>query len=102
MSYRYGEIRSPYIDFQEPLSAQDRHFVSCVATGTRPQTDGADGLAVVQVLEAADVALRESRRVSLTPAHAAMAAVHSNGNGNGNGHSVELDETQELRVLDLR
>jgi len=35
MSYRYGEIVSPYVAFEEPLAVQDRHFVSCVLRGDR-------------------------------------------------------------------
>jgi predicted dehydrogenase len=65
MSYRYGEIRSPYLHFDEPLSVQDQHFVICVRDGARPRTDGADGLAVVEVLECADLSLREGRVVEL-------------------------------------
>jgi predicted dehydrogenase len=65
MSYRYGGIVSPYIDFQEPLGVQDRHFVECVRTGRRPTTDGHNGRAVVQVLEAAQRSLRLGRTVAM-------------------------------------
>ncbi len=54
MSYRYGDVISPFIAFEEPLGVQDRHFVECVAMGTHPRTDGLNGLSVVKVLEAAD------------------------------------------------
>lgn len=64
-SYRYGEIRAPYLPFEEPLSVQDAEFVSCTLTGATPRTDGDSGLNVVQVLECADVALRTGRLVSL-------------------------------------
>jgi predicted dehydrogenase len=65
MTYRYGDIRSPYISFEEPLSVQDRHFVNCIKDGLEPRTSGSNGLAVVKVLEAADVSLREGTRVFL-------------------------------------
>lgn len=65
MSYRYGEIRAPYLPFEEPLSVQDAEFVSCVLTGSRPRTDGENGLSVVQVLECVDISLRTGRLVSL-------------------------------------
>ncbi len=71
MSYRYGDITSPYIDFEEPLAIQDAHFIDCIGNDSRPLTDGHNGLAVVQVLEAASVSLREGRPVHLgevTPA----------------------------------
>jgi predicted dehydrogenase len=74
LSYRYGEIRSPYIDFQEPLSYQDQHFVSCVSSGRRPQTDGSNGFAVVQILESAERSLREGRPIEIE-------AAHTNGSG---------------------
>ena len=57
MSYRHGGIVAPYVDFREPLAVQDQHFVDCIRDGTTPLTDGRAGLAVVQVLEAADRAL---------------------------------------------
>ena len=60
MSYRYGGITSPYIDMQEPLRVQDQHFIECIATGRRPETDGESGLAVVRALEAATQALHGS------------------------------------------
>ena len=65
MSYRYGEIRSPYIDALEPLDVQDRHFLDCVANKLVPTTDGANGEAVVRVLECADISLREGRAVDV-------------------------------------
>jgi predicted dehydrogenase len=65
MSYRYGEIRSPYLHFEEPLFVEDQHFATCVLEGSRPHTDGEVGLAVVEVLECADISLREERPVEL-------------------------------------
>ena len=65
LSYRYGDISSPYLVSQEPLDVQDRHFVNCVETGMVPLTDGENGAAVVRVLEAAQVSLAEDRPVSL-------------------------------------
>ncbi len=65
MTYRYGEIRAPYLRFEEPLSVQDAEFVSCVLSGSQPQTDGHNGLSIVQALECADISLRAGRMVSL-------------------------------------
>jgi alkylhydroperoxidase/carboxymuconolactone decarboxylase family protein YurZ len=65
MSYRVGDIRSPYIEFHEPLACQDQHFVNCVISGTRPATDGEAGRRVVAVLEAAQISLEQKRRVAL-------------------------------------
>ncbi len=65
MSYRNGEIRSPYLTAQEPLDVQDRHFLDCVERGLVPATHGENGAAVVRVLEGAEISLREGRAVDL-------------------------------------
>jgi predicted dehydrogenase len=54
VSYRTGDIVSPFIPFQEPLLLQDQHFVECIRTGMRPDTPGERGLEVVRVLAATD------------------------------------------------
>lgn len=65
LSYRYGDIRSPYLAFEEPLAVQDREFISAMLTGSQPPTDGRNGFEVVRVLEAAQISLRESRAVEI-------------------------------------
>jgi predicted dehydrogenase len=62
VTYRSGDIVSPYLYFHEPLQVQDDHFVDCVRTGTRPRTPGERGLDIVRVLEAADAASRSGHR----------------------------------------
>ncbi len=81
MSYRYGDITVPFVQFEEPLAVQDRHFATCILDGLRPQTDGLNGLAVVEVLEGLQMSLRQGRRVELAelptatrPTDFAMAA----------------------------
>ncbi|WP_448642084.1 Gfo/Idh/MocA family protein [Geodermatophilus sp. URMC 63] len=54
VTYRTGDIVSPYIPFQEPLLLQDQHFVECIRTGRRPDTPGERGLEVVRVLASTD------------------------------------------------
>jgi predicted dehydrogenase len=65
VTYRYGDITAPFVDFREPLRVQDGHFVTCVQTGAAPLTDGRNGLAVVRVLEAAQISLAARRPVAL-------------------------------------
>jgi predicted dehydrogenase len=65
MSYRYGEIRAPYLFFEEPLELQDREFISCVLTGRQPATNGENGLRVVQTLECANLSLQTGQPVPL-------------------------------------
>ncbi|MEM7140172.1 MAG: Gfo/Idh/MocA family oxidoreductase [Actinomycetota bacterium] len=65
LQYRHGDIVSPHVQFEEPLRVQDDHFLDCIRTGDRPLTNGAVGRQVVEVLEAAEIAVRESRPVAL-------------------------------------
>jgi predicted dehydrogenase len=65
VSYHRGAVTAPPVPAEEPLAVQARHFVQCVATGATPHTDGANGLAVVQVIEAAQRSLAEDRIVLL-------------------------------------
>jgi predicted dehydrogenase len=51
---RDGDIISPRVEVSEPLKNQCRHFLECVTEGTRPVTDGREGLQVVRVMEAID------------------------------------------------
>jgi predicted dehydrogenase len=55
VSYRTGDIISPYIQFNEPLLLQDQHFVECIRTGNPPNTSGQRGLDIVRVLAEADM-----------------------------------------------
>jgi predicted dehydrogenase len=65
VAYHFGDVMSPFIDFAEPLAVQDQHFVDRVADGCRPAIGGEEGLAVVEVLECAQISLREQRPVAL-------------------------------------
>lgn len=65
VSYHRGAVTAPPVPVEEPLAVQARHFVECVASGATPHTDGANGLAVVQVIEAAQRSLAEDRIVLL-------------------------------------
>jgi predicted dehydrogenase/acetyltransferase-like isoleucine patch superfamily enzyme len=49
----------------EPLEAECRHFLDCIASGERPRTDGAEGLRVLQVLESAQTAMRDNESPGL-------------------------------------
>lgn len=73
VTYRTGDITSPYVEFPEPLTVQDSHFVDCVRSGSTPATDGQRGLGVVRVLEATDEALQTG-----APSHVGSES-HSRG-----------------------
>lgn len=63
LSIREGEVLIPSIKLNEPLLAECEHFIECVRTGTRPLTDGEDGLMVVKALEAATQSMRQDSRL---------------------------------------
>lgn len=58
ISLRFGDITIPTILGGEPLSLECRHFVECVLENRPVRSDGADGLRVVQVLEAGHKSLK--------------------------------------------
>jgi predicted dehydrogenase len=79
MSYRYGDIVVPFIASDEPLAVQDRHFIECIANDARPLTDGENGLAVVETLEAAELSRRWGRPVLLEEVGSASRRIHAIG-----------------------
>jgi predicted dehydrogenase len=61
VTYRTGDIISPFVPFREPLMVQDREFVDSIRSGVRSATPGERGLEIVRVLAATDVALSTGR-----------------------------------------
>lgn len=57
LSYRYGDIVSPYIHWAEPLAIECREFMEAIVEGTRPRSDAREGLRIVRILEAASASL---------------------------------------------
>jgi predicted dehydrogenase len=57
---RAGDVLIPKINFVEPLQIECQHFVECIQTKARPLTDGYNGLQVVEILEAAERAMRRA------------------------------------------
>ena len=51
LSYRPGDIFIPTLPRHEPLSAECRHFVDCIGTGSEPINGGKIGVEVVRLLE---------------------------------------------------
>lgn len=54
-----GDIHIPRIEMTEPLQNEVTHFFDCIRTGARPRSDGASGVRVVKVLEAAQRSLEQ-------------------------------------------
>jgi len=59
-----GGVFIPNVRLNQPLQAECEHFLDCVEAGTRPQSDGWNGLRVVQALEAADTSMRNGSTVT--------------------------------------
>lgn len=53
IGYRTGDMFAPQLDITEALGSELAEFIACVEHGTRPSADGAAGLRVVRILEAA-------------------------------------------------
>ncbi|MBI2833250.1 MAG: Gfo/Idh/MocA family oxidoreductase [Acidobacteria bacterium] len=62
-SYRWGDMWAPRVEPTEALRTEAEHFVECVASGMTPLTDGACGLRMVKLLEAATRSLVTGREV---------------------------------------
>jgi predicted dehydrogenase len=54
---RQGAMEAPRLEMTEPLTAELGHFLHCVDTLERPDTDGWNGVRVVAVCEAVDRSL---------------------------------------------
>jgi predicted dehydrogenase len=65
ISYRYGDIVSPQIQFQEPLKLEDQHFIDCIRHRSESLSDGRSGLVVVATLEAIDEAIMTGGAVKI-------------------------------------
>lgn len=102
MSYRYGDVVAPYVAVNEPLTVEDQHFVDCVLSGQRPTTDGENGLAVVEVLEAAAVSLREGRRVAIDEVRLLEPVVSPAGTRLGVPEAPPAEEAAMAFVPDQR
>jgi predicted dehydrogenase len=68
VGYRTGDMLAPNLDMSEALRVEAKHFVDCVTNGTKPLTDGAAGLRVVQILEAATESMKQRGRPIDLPA----------------------------------
>lgn len=57
VSYRTGDMWAPRIEITEALKVELSYFRDCVETGRTPINDGAAGMRVVRILEAAEESL---------------------------------------------
>jgi predicted dehydrogenase len=59
VNYRSGDMWSPQLEQVEALRQELAYFIHCITSGTDPMNDGAAGLRVVRMLEAANKSLRK-------------------------------------------
>lgn len=66
-AYHYGDIVTPYIRLDEPLRLECLHFLDCIRTNNPPLTDGNNGLEIIEIIEAAQISLKNGGGVE--PVH---------------------------------
>lgn len=59
VNYRSGDMWSPQVDRAEALRDELSYFVNCISNNQNPMNDGAAGLRVVKMLEAATESLKK-------------------------------------------
>jgi predicted dehydrogenase len=63
VGYRAGDMWAPQLEATEALRIEVAHFVDCIERGTAPLTDGASGLRVVRLVEAASASMAARGRL---------------------------------------
>jgi predicted dehydrogenase len=63
VSYRSGDVWAPRVEQTEALKVELAYFVDCIINDRSPLNDGAAGLRVVRLLEAADQSLRDRGKI---------------------------------------
>ncbi len=59
LTLRFGDVYIPRVDMKEPLRLECQHFLDCIQHGTRPVSDGRNGVDVLRVLDAAQQSLEQ-------------------------------------------
>lgn len=62
IGYRQGDMWAPQLEVTEALWSEALHFIQCIEQGKQPLTDGATGLRVLRILEAASRSISEQSR----------------------------------------
>ena len=63
VSYRSGDVWGPKVDSTEALKVELQYFIDCILKEQTPSNDGAAGLRVVRLLEAAEESLNARGRL---------------------------------------
>jgi hypothetical protein len=59
VNYRSGDMWAPQLDQVEALRQELSYFIDCISNDVTPLNDGAAGLRIVKMLEAANKSLRK-------------------------------------------
>lgn len=62
VSYRSGDMWAPKVEQNEALRTEAAYFIDCISNRKTPINDGAAGLRIVRMLEAADRSLKQKGR----------------------------------------
>lgn len=68
VSYRYGAVTIPHIDWVEPLRLECEDFANAIRTGRPPRVHGGIGLEVVRVLASAQEVLEKQKVLEIAMA----------------------------------
>ncbi len=63
VSYRSGDVWAPKVEQTEALKVELEYFTDCIKNDRTPSNDGAAGLRIVKLLEAAEQSLQERGQV---------------------------------------
>ena len=63
VSYRSGDMWAPRVEQVEALKLEAAYFIECILNDKQPFNDGAAGLRVVRMLEAADQSLQQKGKI---------------------------------------
>jgi predicted dehydrogenase len=63
VSYRSGDMWAPRVEQVEALRSEAAYFIDCILNDKQPFNDGAAGLHVVRMLEAADQSLQQKGKL---------------------------------------
>ena len=63
VSYRSGDMWAPRVEQVEALKLEAAYFIECILNDKQPFNDGAAGLHVVRMLEAADQSLQQKGKI---------------------------------------
>jgi predicted dehydrogenase len=77
LTYRDGDLLSPYLDNTEPLLTQTNYFIDCIEHGTHSESDGRLASQVVAVTEAACCSAEQNGAMVAVRNHHASEPVYN-------------------------